>query len=474
MTARDITMSELRAIDLFEDLTDTELGEWVAAAAPLEVQAGEMLAEHDEQPRDLMLLLEGDVEILTVQLGRAEPGIRHHAPSSMGAIALLTGGPIGVRIEARRPCRLALVAAEDFRILAFAQPSVHRRAMEQIEPSLRRLTEIEQNRQRLASLGEMAAGLAHELGNPAASAARAAAHLTHALGVIGSTIASFVAAGVEREEAEQLIALHRRAVENAAGRTALDAFDAADAEDELRARLETMEGVEDPWRLAPALAAAGIDQGWLDHVAELAGPATGAALRWVVATLTADELAAQLQESTARMTALVGAVKSYAYMDRGNVVEVDLHEGLETTLTILGHKLKGTRITVLRDYDRRLPKVVIRGSELNQVWTTLLDNAIDALGQTGAITIATRVDGDCAAVDISDDGSGIPDDVAARIFDAFFTTKTVGQGLGMGLSTARRIVVDRHGGSLSLDNRPGRTTFTTRIPFHADSAQAAA
>jgi len=476
MTTREITLSELRVVDLFADLSDAELQEWVAAAVPLEIETGEILAEYDEQPRDLMLLLQGDVEILTIQLGRAEPGIRHHAPSSMGAIALLTGGPLGVRIEARKRCRLALVPAEDFRILAFAQPSVHRRAMEQIAPALSRLTAIEQNRQRLASLGEMAAGLAHELGNPAAAAARAVAHLTEALGIIGSTLASFVAAGVEREEAEQLVALHRRVVEGAAGRTALDAldaFDAADAEDDLLARLETMEGVEKPWRLAQPLAAAGVDQEWLDRVAELAGPATGAALAWVAATLTADGLAAELQESTARMTALVGAVKSYAYMDRGDVVEVDLHEGLETTLTILGHKLKTTRIKIMREYDRQLPKLVILGSELNQVWTNLLDNAIDALGQTGTITIATRADGECAVVEISDDGNGIPDDVSGRIFDPFFTTKDVGRGTGLGLATSRRIVVDRHGGSLTLNARPGRTTFSVRLPFRPDPAEPA-
>ena len=472
MTAGAITLVELRGCDLFEDLSDGELQEWVAAAVPLEVTEGELLAEYDDEPRDLMLLLEGDVEILTVHQGRADPGIRHRAPSSLGAIALLTGGPIGVRIAARRRCRLALVAAEDFRILAFAQPSVHRRAMEQIEPALARLTAIEQNRQRLASLGEMAAGLAHELGNPAAAAARAVAHLTEALGIIGSTLASFVAAGVEREEAEQLVALHRGVVEGAAGRTALDAFDAADAEDALQARLETM-GVEDSWRVAQPLAAAGVDQEWLDRVAELAGPATGAAVAWVAATLTADGLAAEIQESTARMTKLVGAVKSYAYLDRGDVVEVDVHQGLETTLTVLGHKLKTTRITVVRDYDRQLPKLVILGSELNQVWTNLIDNAIDALGQTGTITITTRADGPFAVVEISDDGSGIPDEVSKRIFDPFFTTKEVGHGTGLGLATSRQIVVDRHGGSLTLDSRPGRSTFSVRIPFRPEPGEPA-
>jgi signal transduction histidine kinase len=165
------------------------------------------------------------------------------------------------------------------------------------------------------------------------------------------------------------------------------------------------------------------------------------------------------------MSGLVSAVKSYAYMDRGDLVEVDLHEGLETTLAVLGHKLKHTSIRVVREYDRALPKLTVRGSELNQVWTNLLDNAIDALGEEGTITVSTRRDDDCALVDISDDGPGIPPEVRERVFDSFFTTKDVGHGMGLGLATAMRIVVDRHDGSMRLDSEPGRTTFHVRLPL---------
>jgi signal transduction histidine kinase len=246
--------------------------------------------------------------------------------------------------------------------------------------------------------------------------------------------------------------------------SALDTLDAADAEDDLLARLEGLD-VAEPWRLAEPLAAAGIDQAWLERVAELAGPATDAALRWIVATLTAGRLAAELQESTERISALVGAVKSYAYMDRGELVEVDLHEGLETTLVVLGHKLKHAAIDVVRDYDRSLPRLTVRGSELNQVWTNLLDNAIDAVGAQGTITVTTRRDGDCAVIGIGDDGPGIDAETVQQIFDPFFTTKDIGQGTGLGLATARRIVVDRHDGSLAVESEPGRTAFLVRLPF---------
>ena len=205
-------------------------------------------------------------------------------------------------------------------------------------------------------------------------------------------------------------------------------------------------------------------------MAELAGPATHAALRWVAATLTAGRLAAELQESTERMSTLVSAVKSYSYMDRGGLVEVDIHEGIETTLTVLGFKLKQTTIEVVRDYDRTLPKLTVRGSELNQVWTNLLDNAIDALGDHGTITITTRRDGaNCVVVEIADDGPGVPSEIVERVFDPFFTTKDVGHGTGLGLATARRIVVARHDGSLTLDTKPGRTVFQVRLPLTATS-----
>jgi signal transduction histidine kinase len=442
-----ITLEDLRTVDLFDDLDDAELAEWVAVAHPRQLAPGDVIAEQGEEPLGLQLLLEGQAQALMLDRGRSEPVGRQRAPTWMGAIAVLTAAPLGVRMQAETAGRLATVAAEDFRRLAFAQPSIHRRVMQQVAPVMSRVTAIEQNRERLASLGTMAAGLAHELNNPAAAARRAADQLSEAIEVISSALGHFVEAGIERSEA-----------------TRLDALDAADAEDELRSRLEGLE-VAEPWRLAEPLAAAGVDRLWLDRLAELAGPATDAALRWVAATLTAEQLAAELMESTERMSTLVRAVKSYAYMDRGALVEVDLHEGLETTLMVLGHKLKHTKIEVVRDYDRTLPKLTVRGSELNQVWTNLLDNAIDALGEQGTITLRTRADGDCAAVGITDDGPGIPEGLTERIFDPFFTTKDVGQGTGLGLATARRIVVDRHDGSLTLDAKPGRTTFEVRLPL---------
>jgi signal transduction histidine kinase len=459
-----VTLAELRSVDLFDDIDDEQLAEWVPVASAEELEPGDLIFEQDEDPPGLKLLLEGESIVVRIEGERTEPVGRQIAPTWMGAIAVLTGGPLGVRMKADTPCRVALVKADDFRRLAFSQPAVHQRVMRQVAPVMSRITGMEQNRERLASLGTMAAGLAHELNNPAAAARRAAAQMEEALDVIGSTMGRFVDSGIEREEASALVTLQQEALAGAEERTARDTLDVADAEEELIARLEEL-GVSEPWRLAEPLAAAGVDRAWLDRVSTLAGSATDAAVAWVAATLTVRGLAGELQESTKRMSDLVGAVKSYAYMDRGDLVEVDLHEGLETTLAVLGHRLKHTEIEVVREYDKSLPKLTVRGSELNQVWTNLLDNAIDALGDRGTITISTRGEADGARVEVSDDGPGIAPENRERVFDSFFTTKEVGHGLGLGLSTAHRIVVDRHHGTITVDSEPGATSFRVWLPL---------
>jgi signal transduction histidine kinase len=273
-----------------------------------------------------------------------------------------------------------------------------------------------------------------------------------------------VDAGIEREDAARIADLREQALHTAAAHGALSALDGADAEDEMRERLEAM-GMPDAWRVAEPLAVAGLDQDWLEAMTSAAGAAAPAALRSIAASLDAQRLVSELRESTARMQSLIVAIKTYAYMDRGGVVEADIHEGLETTLTVLGHKLKHTQIEVQREYDRTLPPLTIYGSELNQVWTNLLDNAIDAVGEQGTIAVRTRRDGECILVDIADTGPGISPEARAHVFEPFFTTKEVGQGTGLGLDTARRIVEDRHGGSMTFDSGAQGTTFHVWLPL---------
>ena len=469
-----VTVDELRRFDLFEGLDDDALARWSAAAIAFNVDAGEILAEQDASPRGLLLLIEGRTRMYkSADDTRFEPIGHMEAPTWMQAIAAITETPIGVRMVAETDCLIGLVPVEQFVDLALTHRSVHRRIMQAIGPVTARLAQIDNDRERLASLGTMAAGLAHELNNPAAAVKRAAAQLADTLDIIMSVFKAFVEAGIERADAERLVELQQRAQATAADRPALSSVDAADAEDDMLDRLEDM-GVHEPWRFAETLANAGVDKAWLDEVARYAGPATSKALAWIVATLSARGLANELQESASRMSDLVGAIKTYSYMDRGELVQVDVREGIDATIKVLGHKLKHTKIDVHKDYDPTLPRLAVRGSELNQVWTNLIDNAVDALGDTGTITITTLRDGPCVRVDVGDDGPGIPEEARRRVLEPFYTTKEVGSGTGLGLDTVRRIVEDRHDGSLGFDTGPDGTTFHVWLPIDAPTSDTTA
>ncbi len=463
------TLEELRRIDLFDDLDEEQLALWRAVAEIRRLPPEALVAEARDAQAGVFLLLEGVVQGLIFESGRLEPVTRQVAPTWMGAITAMTETGYAGEMRTVTDVRLAVITPEDFTQLALTQRLVHRRVMRAVRTVSATWAARDQNRERLAALGTMAAGLAHELNNPAAAARRAAADLAEALEVLASTIGLFVESGIERDQAKDLVALQREAVERMRSEdSALSALDAADAEDALLDELERL-GIPEPWRLTEPLAAAGVDAAWLDRLADVAGPASGAAVAWIAASLTARELAAEIAESTDRMGKLVKAVKAYAFMDRGEIVETDIHEGLETTLVVLGHKLKHTSIEVRRDYDRSLPKLTLRGSELNQVWTNLLANAIEALGESGTIEVTTTRDGACIRVDIIDNGPGIPDAIRHHVFDPFFTTKNVGEGTGLGLDTARRIVIDRIGGSLEFDSVPGRTAFHVWLPLNGSA-----
>jgi signal transduction histidine kinase len=466
-TATRPTLEQLRQIDLLADLGDTAVQSFADAAAMHDAAPGERISEYGH-PGRLILLLEGELEILMPDGEIESPSGRQIAPTWIGAIPTLLGSPNAVTLRAESNVRYAVIGAEAFIELTLANRPVFNRAMAQMKPVLANISRRQQQRDRMESLGTMAAGLAHELNNPAAAARRTASELADALGVLSRAIGVFVESGTEREQAARLVALQSSALDRCAARTAMSPLDAADREDELSDTLAAL-GVPEPWTLSAPLAAAGIDSGFLHEVADAAGEISVPVLRWITASLSARQLTNELAQSTEQMSQLVKAIKTYAYMDRGEIVQVDLREGLETTLTILGHKLKHTTIEVKRDYDPALGLVMVHGAELNQVWTNLLDNAIDALGESGTITITTRADGDCAEVDIADDGPGVPDQIRERVFDPFFTTKDVGSGTGLGLDTARRILVERHRGSLTLESRPGHTVFRARLPVEAAS-----
>jgi signal transduction histidine kinase len=339
-----------------------------------------------------------------------------------------------------------------------------RRRLRQLELAFLNQELMLRQSEKLATLGTLAAGIAHELNNPAAAIVRAAEQLRDGstrLEEAGQELRTFQLTAAAQEA---LRTLRQRARERAEAPSDLDALGRADREAAVEGWLEER-GVPDPWLLAPSLAAQGLDPAALSGLpAVLPGETLPAALRWVAALFTAYTLLNEIGQGSGRISEMVGALRSYSYLGQAPAQTVDLREGLDSTLVILRGKLKAG-ISVHREYGADVPKVPAHGSELNQVWTNLLDNAADAMGGKGEIRIRTRREDGWAVVEIEDDGPGIPEEIAPRIFDPFFTTKPPGKGTGLGLSTSFSIVTRRHQGEIRVASRPGSTRFTVKLPI---------
>ena len=272
---------------------------------------------------------------------------------------------------------------------------------------------------------------------------------------------------------DQFLAIDALRREIALSTTSIDPVGVADREEALTNWLAAR-GVDDAWRITPALATAGVDIAWCERAAQiLPGATLGPGVEWVSSAVAMASLLAEMKESTARVTALVGAVKSYSQLDRASMQDIDVTDGLESTLLILGHKI-GDGITVVREYGSRVPRIEANPGELNQVWTNLIDNAIDAMEGHGILRLSTSTAGDRVVVEVADTGPGMPSDVQARAFDPFYTTKDVGKGTGLGLDISRRIVVERHHGEISIESRQGATVLRVELPLHHSNVGAGA
>jgi PAS domain S-box-containing protein len=333
----------------------------------------------------------------------------------------------------------------------------------------RRVEDELRQTEKMAALGKLSAGLAHELNNPAAAATRAAKQLGEGIDGLQSVTIELAQADIGPDDwkllRESLDDIEKRSL----ARADLSPIEANDREEEL---LEWLDGhdIAESWMIAPVFVNVSIEAADLDLLADkLSATPLPLAMIWLCRAMTASDLCNIVERSSASISELVNTVKSYSHMDRAPSLQVDIHDGIEDTLAIMNHKLK-SGVEVIREYDRNLPQVTAQGGELNQVWTNLFDNAVGAMDGKGTIKIKTYLDDDMVTVMVTDSGPGIPKDIQHRIFEPFFTTKGVGDGTGLGLDVVNRIVTNRCGGRIELESEPGNTTFRVRIPVELQCA----
>ena len=461
---------ELQKLPLFAGLSEAE-SNCFEQGEEISVPAGESIAKEGEAADYFHVIVEGEIRVSKMYGNQQVAMAVHKAGKFFGEVSLLLDMPYFVDAQARTPCRLLRYSKAQFWSLMRNCPSASKEILRTMAARLRGLEGFSQRREKLVSLGTMAAGLAHELNNPAAAARRAAADL---LSVAGGL--PFLACRLNKRQLStdqsDAVAQILRDLASRPRPMPLDPLTRSDREDELLGWLE-QHRIADAWKLASTLVSAGLDRSWLDTIAKhFPQEAIGDVLAWMTGTLSLQDLTQQVERSTGRIAELVNAVKAYSYEGRAPVQDVEVHEGLENTLTILSHKLKG--VTLIRDYDRSLPPIPAYGNELNQVWTNLIDNAVDAVNGQGEVRISTRRDDDHLVVEIHDDGPGIPEHVREHLFEPFFTTKGVGKGTGLGLIISYRIVADRHHGEIEFESQPGHTVFTTRLPMTRNALETSA
>jgi signal transduction histidine kinase len=475
-TQQRLTPDELRGLFLFENLDGDQLA-WVAENGDVvDRPAGSEVSVEGELAECFFVLLEGTLSMVRLVGGSEVETVR---TSYRGAYSGAVQFYFGDRLEQRYPATVRAVT--DCRFLALpAQPfatvfrqwypmAVH--LLEGLFIGQRNIAELVAQRERLLALGKLTAGLTHELNNPAAAAARATAALRDRFAGMRHKLAMLSEERIDGEMLRSLTGLQEEFVERITGTRELSALERSDLEDALVDWLDE-HGVARPWDLAGVFVPVGLGPEDLDRVADAVAPSyLESALRWLCYTVETETLLVEIGDSTSRISNLVDAAKQYSQMDRTPHQPTDLRAGLDATLVMLGGKI-APGVAVVKDYDPDLPKVPAYAGELNQVWTNLIVNALDAMAGEGTLTVRTRRDGDCALVEIADTGPGIPTDLLPRVFEPFFTTKPVGLGTGLGLDVSWRIVVKRHGGDLRVTSSPGDTRFQVLLPLAEPTAPA--
>ena len=467
---------ELRTLFLFEELNDDQLA-WLAERGRIvEYPEGATIHAEGAPASCFMVLLSGTLAMFKrVQGGELELFRTDYYGAYTGAFDAYVPdrGVPKVYLSTGRavtPCRLFEIPAADFGRAVWKWFPMAAHLLEGAATQGADASNIVERHERLVALGSVTAGLTHELNNPVAAVMSASARLREMLAEMRDKLGLVVRSELPGHQLQAIADLAARALERRRQAPALSPLEASDREDELADWLED-HGVTQAWEMAPTLVAAGVDSEWLRSFAEALPPdQLENGLSYPVRALESDSLLDEITEAAGRISALLTSAKQYTQMDRAPLQTFDVHEGLDATLTMLGHKL-GEDIEVVRDYDRSIPHVSAFPGELNQVWTNLIDNAVDAMGGRGTLTVRTRTGlDDRVVVEIGDTGPGVPDEVRSRIFEPFFTTKPMGKGTGLGLDIAWRIVVGRHHGDIRLESEPGDTRFQVILPLKEPDA----
>lgn len=459
-------MNDIQTLPIFMDVTDDEMAWLIANSREVTVPRGEYFFREGEPARHFYIVIEGELQVTRTING--EQIVMGTTPRGIigGELWLLSGTNLEASAQAIVPTRLMVFEFRAFLGIFANCPSVGVHILRIAAERLHGYATLVKQQEKMAALGKLSAGLAHELNNPAAAARRSASTLRGTLAAWQQHTFRIAGLGLTTEQVEQLLALLQQLQARAATLTPLGPLEQSDREMAMEDWLNE-QGVNNAWEIAPIYVAAGVTIDDLQPLITIVAADKPTLLVWLCEWLTANGLLDEIEQSARRISELVSAIKSYTYMDQGKWQDVDIHHDLDNTLLILKHKLKN--IQVERNFCSDLPRIAARGSELNQVWTNLIDNAVDAMKGSGTLALITRFENNFVMVEITDSGPGIPAHVLPHIFEPFFTTKEVGKGTGLGLDISYRIVQQHHG-TIEVQSRPGQTRFIVRLPIQQTGA----
>jgi signal transduction histidine kinase len=443
-------------------LSDEELKQLVDNAKPVPLRAGEVLMRQGDRGDAAFVVVSGEFEV-DKQSGQSLIKIDVRNPGDvLGEMALLTQAPRSATVTAVTDCEVLCISKEVFDNLLATSPSAAMAVLHWVMTRLSQNDALLHQQERMAALGTLSAGLAHELNNPAAAAQRSAAELNKTLVKLQILTHQIEATAFRERQTDWLDEFMQLSSQRFASPRKYEALERIELVDRLQAWLEA-NGVELAWEFAPAM----VGFGWsVEDLEKLKASAFfDLSIRWLGIGCMTVGLLAEVQQATERISQIVQAMKLYTYLDQAPLLEVDVHEGLENTLVIMQHKLKHG-VTIKRDYSPNLPRIEAYASELNQVWTNIIDNAVDALNGKGEITLRTYQEDRNVIVEIIDNGPGIPGEILPRIYEPFFTTKPPGRATGLGLHISHDIIANHHRGQLLVESKPGETKFKAILPIN--------